>query len=131
LLLRPENFPFPLLQPEHSGRSGHLKLFSTGNAGLGVHAFPSVAGVVRIISWPCSAVMLAGWPWVNPNASSHCPLMVSCGNGFGLPLLVRYPLDTGDTGPCEYRIDANLYASEYPGVAGGSCFYASGGAVGE
>nr|CEK28849.1 Putative large exoprotein involved in heme utilization or adhesion of ShlA/HecA/FhaA family [Yersinia ruckeri] len=56
----------------------------------GVLAYPLAANLIT--SFPCSAVILTGWPWVKPNASSHLPLMVSCGSWCGLPPLVRYPI---------------------------------------
>lgn len=56
-----------------------------------VHTFSSVTDAMRIVSWPCSAMMLTGWPLLNPYCSSHRPLIVSWGSGFGLPPLGRYP----------------------------------------
>ncbi|CPR19984.1 hypothetical protein BN1221_04068 [Brenneria goodwinii] len=43
----------------------------------------------RMINYPGSVITSILCPEVNPSGSSHLPLMVSCGNGFGLPPLVR------------------------------------------
>lgn len=41
----------------------------------------------------------------------------------------RPEMDPGDAGSPQCGVHANLYPGEYPGVTGGTCQYASGGAA--